>query len=150
MKKIIIGLICLLSVFSGCAINRATGIQVPGTDLSKVKNFYVVEELADKGSNDVYNVIAQNLIKRGYNVRTGVAADKAFNADVLVTYQDKWMWDITMYLLRLNITFRDPATNATMAQGSSYHTSLTRLSPEEMVEEVLTNIFNAKKGKISE
>jgi len=28
-----------------------------------------------------------------------------------------------------------------MASGNSYHTSLTRKSPEEMVNEVLTNIF---------
>jgi len=58
-----------------------------------------------------------------------------------VTYVDKWMWDITMYLLELTITIRDPQTDYPLANGNSYHTSLTRKSPPEMVDEVLGNIF---------
>jgi hypothetical protein len=37
-----------------------------------------------------------------------------------------------------------------LAVGNSYHTSLTRKSPEEMVDEVLTNIFNASKTNVKE
>jgi len=55
------------------------------------------------------------------------------------------MWDITMYMLELTITLRNPTNNFPMATGNSYHTSLTRKSPAEMVEEVLTNIFNSQK-----
>ncbi|MDP2279487.1 MAG: hypothetical protein Q8K51_14830, partial [Nitrospirota bacterium] len=54
-------------------------------------------------------------------------------------------WDITMFMLELTITLRNPTNNFPMAVGNSYHTSLTRKSPEEMVEEVLTNIFNSQK-----
>lgn len=54
------------------------------------------------------------------------------------------MWDITMYMLELTITLRDPVNNTPLAVGNSLHSSLTRKSPEEMVDEVLTNIFNAK------
>ena len=61
----------------------------------------------------------------------------------MVTYVDKWMWDITMYLIELTITFRDPETRAAVGSGNSYHTSLTRLSPEEMVAEVIDNILEA-------
>jgi hypothetical protein len=32
-----------------------------------------------------------------------------------------------------------------LAVGNSYHTSVTRKSPEEMVDEVLTNILNTSK-----
>jgi hypothetical protein len=51
------------------------------------------------------------------------------------------MWDITMYMLELTITMSDAKTDFTLASGNSYHTSLTRKSPEEMVAEVLGNIF---------
>jgi hypothetical protein len=61
--------------------------------------------------------------------------------DAIVTYVDKWFWDITMYMLELTITLRDPKTDFPLATGSSYHTSMTRKSPEGMVDEVLTNIF---------
>lgn len=63
------------------------------------------------------------------------------NTDATVTYIDKWMWDITMYLLELTITIRDPKTDFPLATGNSYHTSLTRLSPKEMVDEVVDNIY---------
>jgi hypothetical protein len=55
------------------------------------------------------------------------------------------MWDITMYMVELTVTFRSPENNFPMATGNSYHTSLTRQSPQEMVDEVLTNIFNMVK-----
>jgi hypothetical protein len=65
--------------------------------------------------------------------------------DALVTYKDKWMWDITMYMLELTITIRDPQNDYPLATGNSFHTSLTRKSPTEMVDEVVENIF--KQGK---
>jgi hypothetical protein len=55
------------------------------------------------------------------------------------------MWDITLYLLELTVTLRDPTNAFPIALGNSYHTSLTRKSPEKMVDEVMTNIFNAAK-----
>jgi hypothetical protein len=48
-------------------------------------------------------------------------------------------------MLELTITLRDPKTNFPMAVGNSFHTSLTRKSSEEMVDEVLSNISNAPK-----
>ena len=48
-----------------------------------------------------------------------------------------------MYLIELTITFREPETRAAVGSGNSYHTSLTRLSPEQMVDEVLNNIVAA-------
>jgi hypothetical protein len=52
------------------------------------------------------------------------------------------MWDITMYMLELTIVIRNPQNNFPIATGNSYHTSLTRKSPSEMVDEVLGNIFS--------
>ncbi len=50
-----------------------------------------------------------------------------------------------MYLLELTITIRDPQTDYPMATGNSLHSSLTRKSPKEMVEEVMGNIFKEAK-----
>ena len=86
-------------------------------------------------------LIRDQLEKMGYSAQTGLAPDVPEGVDAVVTYEDKWMWDMTMYMLELTITLRDPKTKFPMATGNSYHTSLTRLSPEEMVEEVLGSIF---------
>ncbi len=137
---------CVLTcsmALTGCAVNQATATLTPGTDLSTVKSVYVVKQEKDtKGIDDLIKV---SLEKRGYTVTKGPELTTPYNADVAVTYIDKWMWDITMYLLELTINVRDPKTGFPMATGNSLHTSLTRKSPPDMVEEVVGNILKAPK-----
>jgi hypothetical protein len=138
-RESILNLSLLLVVIffaSGC-INRATAIKNPTTDLSTIKSIYVTKYAPDR--RGIHKLIADKLEKRGFIVETGV--DTPSNVDAVVTYKDKWMWDITMYMIELNIAIRNPKTNFPFASGNSYHTSLTRKSPEEMVDEVINNIF---------
>lgn len=138
-----ISLFTILMTFlliGGCAANRATSQVTPGTDLDALNAFYVVKTTSDKrGTNQL---ISNRLNEMGHHATTGPETSLPDNIDAVVTYQDKWMWDITMYMLELTITFREPGSDFPLAEGNSYHTSLTRKSPEEMVEEVLTNIFS--------
>lgn len=136
-------ILAVLWLASGCASNRATALLTPGTDLSRAKKFYVVTARADKTAVD--KLIKDQLEKMGYTATVGPEKSPPYQADAVVTYQDKWMWDITMYMIELTITLRNPETSFPMAVGNSYHTSLTRKSPEKMVEEVLTNIFKDNK-----
>lgn len=122
---------------SGCAVNRATATVDPSANFSAVKSMHVVKIPED--SRAINELIAGKLRDRGYAVTTGT--EKKSAADALVTYADKWMWDITMYMLELTITIRDPKNDFPLATGNSFHTSLTRKSPNEMVDEVLGNIF---------
>jgi len=92
-----------------------------------------------KDSRGLEKLISDNLVKRGFQSSYG---SQPTQVDAVVTYVDKWMWDITMYLLELTVTVRNPSNDFPMAVGNSLHTSLTRKSPEEMVDEVMTNIFN--------
>jgi hypothetical protein len=128
-----------LFLTSGCAVNRATASLSPGADLSTVKSFYVVHLPADGRGID--KLIRDNLVKRGFTATSGPELPQPPKVDAVVTYIDRWVWDITMYMLELTITLRNPASNFPLAVGNSFHTSLSRLSPEEMVDEVLTNIF---------
>lgn len=136
-------IICAVGSLSGCAINRATASLTPGTDFSKVKGIYVVNTPED--TRNIDELIKINLVKRGYQATNGPEMKHSYMADAVLTYVDKWIWDITMYMLELTITLRDPTSGFPMAVGNSFHTSLTRKSPEEMVDEVLTNIFSASK-----
>lgn len=137
-KWLALGLIAIVMLFnSGCAINRATATLDPTANLREVKTIYVTRFLSD--DRGVNLLISERLKSMGYNVDTGV--DTPTNVDVVVTYKDKWMWDITMYMLELTVIIRDPKTNFPLASGNSLHTSLTRKSPNEMVAEVINNIF---------
>lgn len=135
-----IGVVLAVTLFAasltGCA-NRATAKIDPSANLSAIKTVHVVKDPED--SRAVNDLIADDLRKRGYSVTT--STDKAAGVDALVTYVDRWMWDITMYMIELTVTIRDGKTEYPLAVGNSMHTSLTRKSPPEMVDEVMGNIF---------
>lgn len=136
--------ILLIAVMTtGCAVNRATATVDANADLARLKTMHVVQADGERRNTDA--LIVEKLRSKGYEVTTG---DKpASNVDALVTYVDKWMWDITMYMLELTVTIRDPKTSYPLASGNSFHTSLTRLSPEEMVNEVIENIIKEGQSK---
>lgn len=130
-------LICaIVALLSGCAVNRATATIDPSADLAAIKSIHVTKYPSD--NRDVDILIANKLKTYGYTVTTG--AQLPAETDAVVSYVDKWMWDITMYMLELTVVVRD-RNEFPLASGNSLHTSLTRKSPEEMVDEVLTNIF---------
>ena len=139
LTSLIIISACL--AMSGCAVNRATGSYDPGEDIVESDVFYV--ERFNPDNRDIHKLIADNIAVRGYTVTHGEEGQAPDDATIIVTYVDKWMWDITMYMIELTITFRDPESGAALGSGNSYHTSLTRLSPEAMVDEVLSNIVAA-------
>jgi len=145
IRLVIIG-VCIS--LTSCAVNRATGTFDPGKDIVKSDVFYVERFTPD--NRELHKLIADDISVRGYTVTFGEEGEAPDDATIIVTYVDKWMWDITMYLIELTITFRDPQSGAAIGSGNSYHTSLTRLSPEEMVNEILTNIFTADTGESSD
>jgi hypothetical protein len=122
---------------SGCAVNRATATVDPSANLDKLRVVQVKKLEGEDGT--IHKLIAGNLRKRGLQVTEDSKPPE--QVDAVVTYVDKWMWDLSMYLLELTVTVRDPKSDFPLATGNSFHTSLTRLSPQEMVDEVVGNIF---------
>jgi hypothetical protein len=131
----------LAALTTGCAVNKATATIDPSASFDAIKTVHVVK--FDKDGRGIDRLISDNLRARGYKVSQGV--EPPGPVDATVTYMDKWMWDITMYMLELSISFREPRTDFPLATGHSLHTSLTRKTPAEMVDEVITNIL--KEGK---
>lgn len=132
--SLVIFVLAAFVLLNGCAVNRATSSVDPSTDLSSLQTFHVKKYAEDTRGTDA--VIAQKLRDFGFAIKHSVG-----DVDALVTYEDRWFWDITFYMLELTVTLRDPASNFPLATGNSYHTSLSRKSQEDMVDEVLTNIF---------
>jgi hypothetical protein len=130
-----------IALQAGCAVTRASADLTIGADLRTIRSVYVVKNPADE--RDVARLIQDNLARRGLKVETGSEAVPPQPADALVTYVDTWVWDITHYMLELSITVRDPA-GYPLARGNSYRTSTARKTAAGMVDEVLTNVFNAK------
>jgi hypothetical protein len=139
-------LLCLLTlaVLQGCAINRESASISTDVDLSHLKRFYVVKFAPDQ--RGINFVIATQLNQLGFQASTGLETSMPKDVDAIVTYLDKWQWDITMYMIELKIFIREPQTDALLAVGNSMHTSLSRQTPEEMAAEVLANMFHRGTG----
>jgi hypothetical protein len=140
MKSIFRSCILLLCafIFSGCVSNQK-GTILPGNNIGTLKKYYVVRASSD--NRGVEKIISNQLNARGLQATHGEVSAMPADVDAVVTYQDKWMWDITMYMLQLDIQFRKPVSDIPMATGSSMRTSLIRKSPPDMVQEVLDRIF---------
>ena len=128
-----------LVVLGGCANTSLTSDVDPSADLSTLQSFYVSRLPADE--RGIEKMIEAELNAIGKHAFSGSDPKSPSPVDAVVTYEDKWMWDITMYMLELEIDLRDPDTNYEFATGRSFRTSLARKSPEEMVREVLSKIF---------
>jgi hypothetical protein len=144
MKRI--GMLALLApvvlMFAACASNLEAK-KMPGADLSPLKTVYVQKLAADERGID--QLIANQLTRMGFIASNGASETLASPVDAIVTYQDKWMWDMTMYMLQLSVQILDGQTRLVLATGQAMHTSLVRKSPEEMVEEVLKEIFKGER-----
>jgi hypothetical protein len=140
MKKYLVlpFFIFAIGLMSGCITQLKSDI-MPGTDLSALKRIYVVRLMADQ--RGVEKLIADRLNLMGYQATAGESVNIPADADAVVTYQDKWMWDITMYMIQLDVQVRQPKTQAAIASGHALRTSLARKSPPDMVEEVLNDLF---------
>ena len=125
---------------TGCATNRATASADPSLKWASIKSVHVKKLEGEDGSTQ--KLIAEKFRAKGFTVTADPEQNP--NADAVVTYVDRWMWDITMYMLELTVTMREPKTNFPLATGNSLHTSLTRKSAKEMVEEVVDNILKQK------
>ena len=121
------------ALVAGCA--TTSSLVVPGADLSSIRKIHVVKLGPDARGINVQ--FANQLAVLGYQVTTGEATAVPADADAVLTYQDKWMWDLTMYMVELNAQLRNPRNDMILANARSFRPSLQRKSPPEMVKEVL-------------
>lgn len=127
----------LMALVSGCATVGAD--RAPGANLDEIQSIHVVKLDAD--GRGVDRIIADQLQLMGYAATHGSRSEAPEGVDAILTYQDNWTWDITMYMIRLQIQIRDPETEFVMASAESYRPSLQRRSPEQIAKEALDAIF---------
>ena len=138
MRFVLPTLLAALLLTSACSSTLEASVE-PGAHLTRERTYHVLTRESD--AYDVDDLIAAELRRWGRTASAGPIESLPANADVLVTYEDRWFWDITMYMLSLDVQFRDPLTERELARGKSMRTSLVRRSAAGMVEEVLTAVF---------
>lgn len=128
----------LLSCVTGCSHDLSSAV-MPDAEIARPAVYFVRQ--SPKDDSGIAEFIARDLRHRGNEATIGMGEPDRPDVQVLVVYEDRWMWDMSPYLLTLRIDFREPDTNVLLATGKSYRTSLIRKTPVMMVREVIAAIF---------
>lgn len=129
-------------LLAGCVSTGFDAMPVPESYRTTETLYFVENHGKDKRRIDV--TIAEELRTRGLRARSGEPGGRPENLDVLVTYEDRWQWDMSNYLIFLRIDFREPDTNALLAMGQSYQTSLAR----QGIDNVVAKVVGAMMGEV--
>jgi hypothetical protein len=105
----------------GCTATSLDGIRL--TDVHPQTAVFFVRRHAEDTRN-LDQIIAARMIARGISATT-TAPDAGY--DYLVTYIDRWHWDMRMYLIDMRIDVRDGRSNVLVATGRSFQTSLSAM-----------------------
>ncbi len=113
----------LLSVLLVGCISRLDGEPlVP----EAYEGVFYVERQPNDGRNLAHNIATQ-LRARGLRATNGEVGDAPEKADYIVSYIDRWRWDMRMYLINLRIEARDRSTSGMVGYGDSHQTSLAAM-----------------------
>jgi hypothetical protein len=144
--RALLGLVVLLAA-SGCASpSSLAGFHLPSEARQKGIVFSVKHQPKDERRLD--KAIAAVLQSRGIDAVT----DPEVPADYVVSYVDRWYWDMRMYLVDLRIDVREPENDVLVATGRSYQTSLAALgsSHQDIIEKVVDVIIEGIDARMAE
>lgn len=135
------GLTALALLFGslGCASGAAHFAgELPGSRLREMRRFYVQHQQSDP--RDIHLDIQAELRALGLHVDAGQGPPQE-EYDAIVTYVDRYIWDMTMYCLQLTVYIRDTRTDYVTATGWSWRPSLVRKTPQGHARLIFTELF---------
>jgi len=131
-------LVCL-SLVVGCASGAARFAgELPGSRLSEMRRFYIERQPEDP--RDIHLAIQQELRALGLEADAGEGPARG-DYDAIVTYADRYIWDVTMFCLQLTIYVRDTRTGFVTATGWSWRPSMVRKTPQGHARLIFSELF---------
>ena len=120
-------------LLQSCSYASLSGFPIP-TAASEGKIFFVRHQVDDDRALDV--VLADALRARGI----AVANETSDSPDYVVSYIDKWYWDMRTYLIDFRIDVRDAQTEVLLGTSRSFQTSLDAMgkSYQQIIETTLS------------
>jgi hypothetical protein len=135
-------ILILATGFSGCIANTAGQMTLPA-EVSAHGSYFVERSAED--TRDLAKTIAAHMQARGLNATAGAPGESRPGFDYVVTYTDRWFWDMRMYLADLRIEVRDAKDHSVVGFGQSSQSSLKAMgqSHEDVVDTALNQLFGA-------
>lgn len=135
--KVFWPLTLVLLLATGCS--SMSSYLETGVNISNYKHLYVEHKLAD--ARGVDTLIAQDFRNRGYDISYGPLTLMPRQTDAIISYDDRWDWDFTYYLLQLTVTIRDARTGRTVANVKDIRPSISGKTPVQMIHESVSKIL---------
>ena len=132
----------LFLVLLGLACAGSSATQLPGAARSESALFWV--ENHGKDERQLEQIIANALEARGLNAGGGELGSRPENADYVVTYTDRWFWDMRTYLGEIKIDVTDVKTGEVVATSRKYQTSMPAMGKtyEEIVRAATNQLLD--------
>jgi hypothetical protein len=136
-------MLLVVGLLAGC-VGTTTGQLNLAPDAARQATYFV--ELHDKDARNLAATIAERMQVRGLRAVSGTSAQRSPEAQYVVTYTDRWMWDMRMYLFDLRIDLRDAGTQSIVGYGQSMQSSLKAMgkSHADIVDAALDQLFGAR------
>lgn len=138
LHRVSLGLLALLLV--GCVGNTSGELTLPK---EKVQAGTYFVQRQDNDGRDLASTIAKAMQARGLQATAGTVAQRPAEVDYVVTYVDKWWWDMRMYLSDLRIDLRDARDQSILGYGQSMQSSLKAMGQthEDVINRALDQLF---------
>lgn len=125
----------------GLACAGVSSMPLSGAALEEDAVFYVEHQSEDHRSLNL--IIVGVLRSHGLIVSTGMAGGAPEDVDYIVTYEDRWGWDMRTYLREITIRVRRTESSVIVAMSESHQDSMSAMgeSYEEIVAATAHNLF---------
>ena len=132
----------------GCELSRIESQVSPGRSVGNIRSVYVEKlEGEDWG---FHQQIADGFASYGYRASSGEIGQAPKDIDAIVNYHDRWFWDITPYLLELDIRLLDPKDRTVIAWVKNRRTSMVRYTPYKMATEAIYALKHAPLKRVND
>ncbi len=132
MQPLRIGIAVLALFAVACAGKSATPLSEAARSEGAV--FWVENHGSD--TRNLEEVIANALRLRGLEASGGQQNARPADFDFLVTYVDRWSWDMRTFLMKITINVEDATSGQIVATSESHQDSLTAMG--KSYEDIVT------------
>jgi hypothetical protein len=134
-------LLALPLLFVSCTSLKTE--RTPGASLEGKRLFYV--ERHPEEDWGFHQMIADEMCMMGYKASAGEPNQAPAGVDALVTYDDKWSWDLSPWMYGPDLRILDAKTRSLIVKTSNLRGSLFRRNPKQMAQENLRSTFGLPK-----
>lgn len=140
-----LAIIAMLTFISGCS-HKVSTRHNPNYTKKEFSKVYLQQYEKDIKFH-VYREIRDELELLGFEVLMGLDTTPTEKVDLIVTYEDKWMWDMSNYLLKLDVFLVDADELVSISETSVLRTSLIRKDRKYVVREAFSELFFTPENK---